>query len=106
VSRHHLVLTLACAIAACGGEQRAPASQSAQPPEQPSTTPAADVSHGEAAIGSADTAPVDPHAPPRTTAALRRIRIEIRHATVTIAAGVVYQAWTFEGAVGVLRARE
>jgi nitrite reductase (NO-forming) len=85
------------AIAACGGERRAPAS--AQPPQAPSTTPAADVSHGEAAIGSADTAPVDPHAPPRTEAALRRVRIEIRHATMTIAPGVAYDAWTFDGRV-------
>jgi nitrite reductase (NO-forming) len=84
-------------ITACGGESRAP--ESAQPPQTPSTTPAADVSHGEAAIGSADTAPVDPNAPPRTEVTLRRVRIEVRHATITIAPGVTYEAWTFDGRV-------
>jgi nitrite reductase (NO-forming) len=42
---------------------------------------------------------VDPNAPPRTEATLRRIRIEIRHATMTIAPGVTYEAWTFDGRV-------
>lgn len=86
------------ALLACNGERHAPPAATSQA-QSPSTTPAADVSHGEAAIGSADTAPVDPQAPPRTTATLRRIRIEIRHATVTIATGVSYNAWTFDGHV-------
>jgi len=68
-------------------------------PQEPSTTPAADVSHGEAAIGSAATPPVDAAAPPRTEAALRRIRIVIRHVKLTIAPGLNYDAWTFEGRV-------
>ena len=94
-----LVLAFVWIAVACGGERRAPASATTQTPQAPSTTPAADVSHGEAAIGSADTAPVDPQAPPRTTATLRRIRIEIRHAKVTIATGASYDAWTFDGHV-------
>jgi nitrite reductase (NO-forming) len=97
--RHLVVLTILCAVLACREEPRPPAAATTQPPQEPSTTPAADVSHGEAAIGSADTAPVDPHAPPRTTASLRHIRIEIRHAKVTIAPGVAYDAWTFDGRV-------
>jgi nitrite reductase (NO-forming) len=99
MSRAHLLtaLVLTGVVAGCR-ERRSPAA-APQGAQTPSTTPAADVSHGEAAIGSADTAPVDPQAPPRTAARLRRVRIEIRHATVTIAAGVSYDAWTFDGRV-------
>jgi nitrite reductase (NO-forming) len=85
-------------VLACTGERRAPPAATNHV-QSPSTTPAADVSHGEAVIGSAENAPVDPQAPPRTTAPLRRIRIEIRHAKVTIANGVSYNAWTFDGHV-------
>ena len=70
-----------------------------QRPQTPSTTPAADVSHGEAAIGSAETPPVDPAAPPRAAATLHRVRIVIRHARLTVAPGVNYDAWTFDGRV-------
>lgn len=96
--RQPAVLVLfACLLVACEREARAPAV--AQAPQAPPAAPAADVSHGEAAIGSADTAPVDPEAPPRTTATLRRVRIEIHHAKMTIAPGVTYDAWTFDGRV-------
>lgn len=95
--RSPIVVLLSGALLACGRERPAPASTKAPP--QPSTAPAADVSHGEAAIGSADTAPVDPRAPAPTAATLRRVRIEIRHAKVTIAQGVTYDAWTFDGRV-------
>jgi nitrite reductase (NO-forming) len=83
-------------LLACRGEGGAPANRPAQ---APSTVPAADVSHGEAPIGSAETPPVSPVAPPRTAAALRRVRIEIRHARLTIAPGLAYNAWTFDGRV-------
>ena len=99
MARPQLVMALVLvSVAACSGERRAPPSTASQA-QAPSMTPAADVSHGEAAIGSADTAPVDPQAPPRTVATLRHIRIEIRHAKVTIAGGVSYDAWTFDGRV-------
>jgi nitrite reductase (NO-forming) len=93
-----VLLSVSLALVACGGERRTPAT-SGGTPQAPSTTPAADVSHGEAAIGSADTAPIDPHAPPRSTATLRRVRIEIRHANMIIAPGVTFDAWTFDGRV-------
>lgn len=99
MSREQFMMALVPFIVlACTRERRAPPAATSQA-QAPSTTPAADVSHGEAAIGSADTAPVDPQAPSRTTATLRRIRIEIRHAKVTIANGVSYNAWTFDGHV-------
>ena len=76
-----------------------------QPPERrevqvPPITPPADVSHGEAPIGTTgQPAPVDPAAPPRGMAHLHRVRLEMRHARLTIAADVTYEAWTFGGTV-------
>ncbi len=70
-------------------------------PQAPETTPPANVSHGEAPVGgpNAAPAPIDAALPPREAGALHHIRIEIRHATVTIAPGVTYAAWTFGGSV-------
>jgi nitrite reductase (NO-forming) len=80
---------------ACRKESGAPAAA----PAAPSTVPAADVSHGEAAIGTADTAPVDARAPAPSTVRVRHVRIEIRNARIAIAPGIAYNAWTFEGRV-------
>lgn len=93
------MILVSLALVACSGERRSPPAASSAAPQAPSTVPAADVSHGEAAIGTADTALVDAHAPPRAAATLRRVRIEIRHTTLTIAPGVTYNAWTFDGRV-------
>lgn len=96
MTRHWLIPILVAGIlAGCKGERGTPAAA----PAAPSTTPAADVSHGEAAIGAADTAPVDAAAPARTAATLRRVRIEIRHVKITVAHGVTYDAWAFDGRV-------
>jgi len=92
MTRRLLTIALIIALAACREEHGTPAAA-------PSTTPAADVSHGEAAIGAADTAPVEAMAPPRTSAALRRVRIEIRHARIVVSSGMSYDAWTFDGRV-------
>ena len=93
MSRSLLVTALVpLAFAACKAQPPAP-------PQAPSATPAADVSHGEAAIGRADTAPVDAMAPPRTTATLRHVRIEIRHVKIAVAHGMTYDAWAFDGRV-------
>ena len=75
--------------------------ESAQPPEQaPAATAPANVSHGEAAVGSPDQpAPIDPVAPPRSTSRHHHLRIEIAHKKLTIADGVTYDAWTFDNRV-------
>jgi nitrite reductase (NO-forming) len=68
--------------------------------QTPATTAPADVSHGEAPVGSTAQPPaIDPVAPPRATVRLHRLRIGITHARVTIADGVTYDAWTFEDRV-------
>jgi len=92
MTRSLFTITLLAALAACRGERGTPAAA-------PSATPAADVSHGEAAIGAAETAPVDALAPPRTNATLRAVRIEIRHTRIVVSPGVTYEAWTFDGRV-------
>jgi nitrite reductase (NO-forming) len=74
------------------------------------TLPPADVSHGEARIGgpAVDSAPVVARLAPAERTRLHSIRLEMKHAPVTIAPGVRYAAWTFGGAVPgpVLRVRQ
>ena len=66
----------------------------------PPTAVPADVSHGEAPVGSSQVPPpIDPVAPPRSSATLHRVRIEMRHARIQIDSGVTYDAWTFGGRV-------
>jgi nitrite reductase (NO-forming) len=68
--------------------------------EEPWTASPADVSHGEARVGTtAALAPVDPRAPAPATGRLVRIRFETRDVKVAIAPGVLYEAWTFDGRV-------
>ena len=70
--------------------------------EEVDTTSPADVSHGEAVIGGpseADSAPRPAGLAPAEHSRLRRIRLEIKHATITIAPEVRYAAWTFGGSV-------
>jgi nitrite reductase (NO-forming) len=92
-------LTLLLA-AACQGRPRAStnANSAAEPWTAPS--PLADVSHGEAAIGTtAGPAPIDPRAPAPASSRLVPVRFEVRQARLAIAPGVVYEAWTFNGRV-------
>jgi len=76
-----------------------------QPQEQPGAPPPAapaapaNVSHGEAAVGTKQTASFDPVPPPRSQTRFHRLRLEIQHARVSIAAGSSYDAWTFGGHV-------
>jgi nitrite reductase (NO-forming) len=89
-------LFAATALFACREQTQQPTPPAAVPP----TNAPADVSHGEAPIGSAaEPAPVDPAAPPRSNSHLRRFRVSIRHAKIAIADGVMYNAWTFDGRV-------
>jgi nitrite reductase (NO-forming) len=80
------------------------------PQEEPDTVPPADVSHGEAQIGGPDAepAPVPAQLLPAQPARVHKIRLEMKHASITIAPGVRYAAWTFGGAVPgpVLRVRQ
>ena len=96
--RHRVVVSSLVATAlviAC--RERA---ESPQRVETPPTTAPADLSHGEAPVGSsAAPAPIDPIAPARVNQRLHRLRMEINHTKLTIAEGVTYGAWTFNGRV-------
>jgi nitrite reductase (NO-forming) len=96
-----LAFCLSCLVASLGlAACREPAPQESHRPATPPTTAPADVSHGEAPIGSAEQpAPIDATAPPRPSGRLHRVRIVISHAKIAIAAGVTYDAWTFDGRV-------
>ncbi|HET7423531.1 MAG TPA: multicopper oxidase domain-containing protein [Gemmatimonadales bacterium] len=69
--------------------------------EKPDTTPPADISHGEAPIGgpAAEPAPRLARLEPAERARLHHIRLEMKHASVAIAPGVTYAAWTFGGTI-------
>lgn len=93
-----LLLTTAVTLLACQTREAPP--RQAQQAETPPTTTPANVSHGEAPVGSAEQPPpIDPRAPAPGVARLQRIRVVIRHAKVSIADGVTYDAWTFDGRV-------
>jgi len=96
--RVRLLIVGLCATIALACNERP--EQRARPAQTPPTNAPADVSHGEAPIGSAvGRAPIDPVAPPRSTSRLQRLRIAIKHAKIMIADGVTYDAWTFDGRV-------
>ena len=89
--RHHLATFSLCVMIGC---------REGAPPQAPPAGAPADVSHGEAPVGTgAQPAPIDPAAPGRSTASLHHVRIAIRHAKVLIADHVTYDAWTFDGRV-------
>jgi nitrite reductase (NO-forming) len=104
------ILCILVLLAACGGRsenngQRTGGDSSraqapAGPRAGPDTTPPANVSHGEAPIGTGTSAAaVDPALPARGAGRLHRVRFEMKHVTITIASGVSYDAWTFDGRV-------
>ena len=86
-----------------GSASGAPGSQehTTSPQEVLDTVPPANVSHGEARIGGAeaDSAPMLARLGPAERTRLHTIRLEMKHAPVTIAPGVQYAAWTFGGTV-------
>jgi len=75
-------------------------SQSDTAKHQAPTTSPANMSHGEAPVGtSAEPPPVSPEAPPRAAAHLVRVRFVIRDTIIQVSKSVAYRAWTFEGRV-------
>ncbi len=95
-----LVTTAVLAFASACQSGAPPANQPSQAAKQAPTAIPADVSHGEAKVGTAvDSAPVDPSPPPRATDHLVRVRFVIRDTLIEISKGVHYRAWAFEGRV-------
>ncbi|HEV2671872.1 MAG TPA: multicopper oxidase domain-containing protein [Gemmatimonadales bacterium] len=96
--RCRLWLVYAFAVLGCREQPQQTPSQR-QAPTPPTAAPA-DVSHGEAPVGTGgEPAPIDPAAPARSASRVHRVRITIKHAKIPIASGVIYDAWTFDGRV-------
>lgn len=97
------LVPLVC-LAACTPQKTPPRKPQSAPP---SAVPA-DISHGEAPIGTtAEPAPIEARAPAPSRERVQRIRLEISHTVISVDSGVPYEAWTFGGRVPgpVLRAR-
>lgn len=91
---------VAIAAAACKSNAP-PANQPSQGANHaaPTAIPA-DISHGEARVGSAvDSAPIDPAPPPRATERLVHVHFVIHDTLIEISKDVRYRAWSFEGRV-------
>ena len=94
-----LPILLVALAAACQGRPRGSSNLNHRAEAWTAPAPPADVSHGEAAVGTtAAPAPVDPRAPAPATDAWSGSASR-REAHLAIAPGVVYEAWTFDGRV-------
>ena len=98
--RRQLSCLLVCAVALWGCREQPQQSAAQRQAPTPPTAAPADVSHGEAPVGTGvEPPPIDPVAPARSTSRLHRLRISINHSKVPIASGVTYDAWTFDDRV-------
>jgi nitrite reductase (NO-forming) len=101
--RSRTLILLSLLLAACG-KATPPAPSQAAPPATtsaaaPTGSPTA-ISHGEAAIGAALTAPDRAaDAPPPGGPSHRHLRFVTAHVRHEVAPGVVYEAWTFDSMV-------
>jgi nitrite reductase (NO-forming) len=89
------------ALAACQSNGPPAANQPGKTGGQaaPTAVPA-NMSHGEARVGTAvDSAPVDPSPPERAKEHLVRVRFAIRDTVIEVSRDVRYRAWSFEGRV-------
>jgi nitrite reductase (NO-forming) len=89
-------------LLACKGPAVPPATtaRGTEPAESPPATPATDISHGEAPIGAALTAPDRAaDAPPLPATRHQKVRFVTAHVRHQVAPGVVYDAWTFDSMV-------
>ena len=94
------LLALAACLLTVSCQSKAPNASGAQPSVQTPTNVPANVSHGEAPVGAGTTAaPIAAEAPPRSTAHIHSVRLEISNATIKLASNVDYDAWTFGGKV-------
>ena len=89
------------AISGCESKSAVPAvTPVASPAIQAPTNIPANMSHGEAPVGTAvDSAPVNPTAPARSTTHLVRVRFDVKDAVIQVSKSVQYRAWTFESTV-------
>jgi nitrite reductase (NO-forming) len=95
-TRRIALLPILAAFAACTSGQPKTDSASHQAP----TVAPANMSHGEAPVGTAlDAAPIDPAVPARSANHVVHVRFVIRDTVIQVSKSVSYHAWTFEGRV-------
>src|SRR4051812_18569309 len=93
-----VILAAALIVAAACQSKTGSTPDKATTSMQTPTNIPANISQGEARVGTAvDSAPVEADAPPRATAHLIRVRLEIKETTIQVAKDVQYNAWTFGG---------
>lgn len=73
--------------------------QAPSPPREPLGTSPAEMSHGEAAVGTVMTPEEAPDAPPRSTSRHHQIRMTTSHVRHQVAPGVFYDGWTFDSII-------
>jgi nitrite reductase (NO-forming) len=94
-----VLIGLGALAAACQSKSTQAPATTPSAAQTPTAVPA-NVSHGEAAVGTGTSpAPISADAPPRSSQHVHRIRIEISNATIVLAPNVSYDAWTFDGKV-------
>ena len=94
------ILAASISLLACQSKTAGPVADKKVAGVQAPTTIPANISHGEARVGTAlDSAPVDPAPPPRSPTHLVRVRFEIKETVIQVAKDVQYNAWTFQGRV-------
>ncbi|HVT40175.1 MAG TPA: multicopper oxidase domain-containing protein [Gemmatimonadaceae bacterium] len=93
MQRQYLAIVFWVIAAAC--QSKAPGGAASTPAVQTPTTVPANVSHGEAPVGTGASPAISADAPPRATQHFQRIRLEISNSTIVIAPNVTYDAWTF-----------
>ena len=91
---------IATTLIGCTSKSTTPPARSDSARHQAPTASPANMSHGEAPVGT-DTvsAPVSPDAPSRPTSRLVHVRFVIRDTVIQVSQSVKYHAWTFEGKV-------
>jgi len=94
------LLSLALFLSACGPAPAPPAQAPGAPAQAPTAAPPSAISHGEATIGQASTAPDRAaDAPGLPTTRHQHARLVTTHVRHQVAPGVVYDAWTFDSMV-------
>src|SRR5215472_1796319 len=97
------LIAFSLALAACKVSQGPPPApaQNAAPAAQADTAPTkvpANISHGEAPVGTTNTPPpIEAAAPPATAAPVVKVRFEIKNERLTVDSNVAYEGWTFDG---------
>jgi nitrite reductase (NO-forming) len=94
------LLPLVAALVACTSKPGAEQVKTDTASHQAPTVAPANMSHGEAPVGTViDAAPVDPVLPARPAGRIVRVRFVVRDTVIQVSKGVNYRAWTFEGRV-------